>query len=175
MPAITSAIRDSVNVPTRRSKRRHPRPRKPKTGETIPIALISPREGSPGTRVPHQLRFRASDTGRRHSGHRSCGLNPRRLYSQPGQKQSFEIAPLAVIGRLRCSRTSLRFCCAANAVTASVAREPDVYRDISNRSLGRGNQSNPAYIRPSCVRVTPSFQIFVMWRIRSPSNSMTYT
>ncbi len=108
-------------------------------------------------------------------GHRSCGLNPRRLYSQPGQKQSFEIAPLAVIGRLRCGLTSLRFCCKANVVTASVAREPDVYRDSSNRLLGRGNQSNPAYIQPSCVRVTPSFQIFVMWRIRSPSNSMTYT
>ncbi len=31
--------------------------------------------------------------------------------------------------------TSLRFCCAANVVTASVAREPDVYRDCSNRLL----------------------------------------
>jgi len=33
-------------------------------------------------------------------------------------------------------RTSLRFCCAANVVTASVARDPDVYRDSSNRLLG---------------------------------------
>ncbi len=33
--------------------------------------------------------------------------------------------------------TSLRFCCAANVVTASVAREPDAYRDSSNRLLGR--------------------------------------
>ncbi len=32
--------------------------------------------------------------------------------------------------------TSLRFCCAANVVTASEAREPDVYRDCSNRLLG---------------------------------------
>ncbi len=32
-------------------------------------------------------------------------------------------------------RTSLRFCCAANVVTASEAREPHVYRDSSNRSL----------------------------------------
>ncbi len=40
-------------------------------------------------------------------------------------------------------RTSLRFCCAANVVTASVAREPDVYRDCSNRLLdGR---------RPKCL------------------------
>ncbi len=31
--------------------------------------------------------------------------------------------------------TDLRFCCAANVVTASVAREPDVYRDCSNRLL----------------------------------------
>ncbi len=34
-------------------------------------------------------------------------------------------------------RTDLRFCCAANVVTASEAREPDVYRDSSNRLLGR--------------------------------------
>ena len=32
--------------------------------------------------------------------------------------------------------TSLRFYCAANVVTASVAREPDAYRDSSNRLLG---------------------------------------
>ncbi len=31
--------------------------------------------------------------------------------------------------------TSLRFCCAAKMVTASEAREPDVYRDCSNRLL----------------------------------------
>ena len=31
--------------------------------------------------------------------------------------------------------TDLRFCCAANVVTASEAREPDVYRDCSNRLL----------------------------------------
>ena len=30
-------------------------------------------------------------------------------------------------------RTSLRFCCAANVVTASEAREPDGCRDCSNR------------------------------------------
>ncbi len=34
-------------------------------------------------------------------------------------------------------RTSLRFCCAANVVTASVAREVDGGRDCSNRLLGR--------------------------------------
>ena len=32
-------------------------------------------------------------------------------------------------------RTSLRFCCAANVVTAGEAREPDAYRDSSNRLL----------------------------------------
>ena len=32
-------------------------------------------------------------------------------------------------------RTSLRFCFAANVVTAGEAREPDVYRDCSNRLL----------------------------------------
>jgi hypothetical protein len=31
--------------------------------------------------------------------------------------------------------TSLRFCCAINLPTASEAREPDVYRDSSNRLL----------------------------------------
>ena len=30
----------------------------------------------------------------------------------------------------------LRFCCAANVVTSSEAREPDAYRDSSNRWLG---------------------------------------
>ena len=34
-------------------------------------------------------------------------------------------------------RTSLRFCCAANVVTASEARELDAYRDCSNRLLDR--------------------------------------
>ena len=29
------------------------------------------------------------------------------------------------------------------------------------------------YIQPSCFRLIPSFQILVMWRIRSPSNSIT--
>ncbi len=37
---------------------------------------------------------------------------------------------------LQCGLTSLRFCCAANVVTASEAREPDAYRDCSNRLLG---------------------------------------
>jgi hypothetical protein len=32
-------------------------------------------------------------------------------------------------------RTSLRFCCAANVVTASEAREPDGCRDCINRLL----------------------------------------
>ncbi len=35
--------------------------------------------------------------------------------------------------------TSLRFCCAANVVTASVAREVDGCRDCSNRLLGRSS------------------------------------
>ncbi len=35
--------------------------------------------------------------------------------------------------------TSLRFCCAANVVTASEARDPDGYRDCSNRLLGGGH------------------------------------
>ncbi len=34
--------------------------------------------------------------------------------------------------------TDLRFCCAANVVTAGEAREPDVYRDCSNRLLDGG-------------------------------------
>ena len=36
----------------------------------------------------------------------------------------------------RCPITDLRFWCAANVVTASEAREPDAYRDSSNRLLG---------------------------------------
>ena len=34
-------------------------------------------------------------------------------------------------------RTSLRFCCASKMWTASEAREPDAYREGSNRLLGR--------------------------------------
>ncbi len=40
-------------------------------------------------------------------------------------------------GACECALTSLRFCCAANVVTAGEAREPDVYRDSSNRVLDR--------------------------------------
>ena len=34
----------------------------------------------------------------------------------------------------------MRFCCAANVVTASEAREPDAYRDCSNRLLASALQ-----------------------------------
>ena len=38
-------------------------------------------------------------------------------------------------------RTDLHFCCAPNVVTAGEAREPEVYRDCSNRLLcGRISQ-----------------------------------
>ena len=43
---------------------------------------------------------------------------------------------MAAVSRRRL--TSLRFCCAANVVTASVAREVEGYRDSSNRLLGSG-------------------------------------
>ena len=42
--------------------------------------------------------------------------------------------------------TSLRFCCAANVVTASEAREPDAYRDCSNRLLGSRRRMRSALI-----------------------------
>ena len=38
-------------------------------------------------------------------------------------------------------------------------------------STARG--AYPSYIHPSCLRVTPSFQIFVMWLILVLSNSIT--
>ncbi len=41
--------------------------------------------------------------------------------------------------------TSLRFCCAANVVTAGVAREPDGYRDCSNRLLDSCERAQLAY------------------------------
>ncbi len=44
-------------------------------------------------------------------------------------------------------RTSLRFCCAANVVTASEAREPDVYRDCSNRLLYGYPRGGPSMLR----------------------------
>ena len=46
-------------------------------------------------------------------------------------------APLAGPEKLLSHLTSLRFCCAANVATASEAREPDAYRDSSNRLLER--------------------------------------
>ena len=36
-----------------------------------------------------------------------------------------------------------------------------------------GTSPRDAYAHPSCLRLIPSFQIFVMWRMRSPSKSMT--
>ncbi len=42
-------------------------------------------------------------------------------------------------------RTSLRFCCAANMVNAGEAREPDGYRDCSNRLLERVPQNGVAF------------------------------
>ncbi len=52
-----------------------------------------------------------------------------------------------------CGLTSLRFCCAANVVTASEAREPDVYRDCSNRVLDgtRCGSADKLVIKP-CKR-----------------------
>lgn len=40
-------------------------------------------------------------------------------------------------------------------------------------AAGAVAQSFARYLHPSCRRVMPSFQIFVMWRILAPSNSMT--
>ncbi len=37
-----------------------------------------------------------------------------------------------------CRLTDLRLCCAAKMVTASEAREPDAYRDSSDRLLEEG-------------------------------------
>ena len=39
-------------------------------------------------------------------------------------------------GTSRRRLTDMRFCCASKMVTASEAREPDGYRNGSNRSLG---------------------------------------
>ena len=36
-------------------------------------------------------------------------------------------------------------------------------------------QASAGQPQPSCFRLMPSFQIFVRWRMRSPSKSMTYT
>jgi len=39
-------------------------------------------------------------------------------------------------------------------------------------ALVESNYLRVVYIQPNCFRLIPSFQIFVMWRIRSPSNCM---
>ena len=49
-------------------------------------------------------------------------------------------------------RTSLRFCCAAKVVTASEAREPDVYCDCSNRLLGGATGGRVSAVQPTHVR-----------------------
>ena len=51
------------------------------------------------------------------------------------------------MGRVR-PNTDLRFCCAANVVTASEARDPDAYRDSSNRLL----ESFPRESYPGIIR-----------------------
>ncbi len=48
--------------------------------------------------------------------------------------------------------TDLRFCCAANVVTASEAREPDAYRDCSNRLLGGGPNGSVKCERSNAVK-----------------------
>jgi len=49
--------------------------------------------------------------------------------------------------------TDLRFCCAANVVTASEGRESDAYRDSSNRLLGGWRaydaEATPAPLKPA--------------------------
>jgi len=49
--------------------------------------------------------------------------------------------------------TDLRFCCAANVVTASEGRESDAYRDSSNRLLGGWRaydaEATPFLLRPA--------------------------
>ena len=47
--------------------------------------------------------------------------------------------------------TSLRFCCASKMWTASEAREPDGFRDCSNRLLGRG------LVQPTLIRYTMAY------------------
>ena len=50
--------------------------------------------------------------------------------------------------------SDLRFCCATNVVTASEAREPDVYRDSSNRLLGGTRSRFAGRYRQFAVAIT---------------------
>ncbi len=85
---------------------RNKRPSRPKIARTITIARVTQRCGSPsGTRRPQWIRFRLSATGWPHSGQRSCGVKPQRLYSQPEQKQSCKMGSSAVIGCRQCGPT----------------------------------------------------------------------
>ena len=54
----------------------------------------------------------------------------------------------------------------------------DARQNVAAYGVFRGTHTGPAsgvYIQPNCFRLMPSFQILVMWRIRSPSKSITYT
>jgi hypothetical protein len=59
----------------------------------------------------------------------------------------------------------------AHAPTARSVVSPRPTRGRRRRPARR--QRGPGYAQPSCCRLIPSFQIFVMWRMRSPSNCMT--
>ena len=50
---------------------------------------------------------------------------------------------------------------------------PTATSAVEAAGLGGSEMLTLFYAQPSCLRVMPEFQIFVMWRIRSPSNSIT--
>ena len=64
-------------------------------------------------------------------------IRGKRGFRRPAVKT---LAPGRTVGRPRVGSTTLpnvsRFCCASKMGTASEAREPDAYRDSSNRLLG---------------------------------------
>ena len=97
-PAIASVTAQNGDQGVGTNVARNKRPSMTEIASTIAIALVIRRCGSQsGTSRPHWSRFRLSTTGWPHSGHRSCGVKPQRLYLQPEQKHSCEMESFDVI------------------------------------------------------------------------------
>ncbi len=94
-------------------------------------AIVSRWMDSDNAAVSGRWRLRAGGTGKV-ATHSTASCSPQVTTRVAGALREFVERDVSWPGG---SLTSLRFCCAANVVTASVARERDDLRDCSNRLL----------------------------------------
>lgn len=74
------------------------------------------------------------------------------------------------MGEIYRARDAMRKLCAGRF---RLMKPPN--RKQTAEALGAAHGGTFSYAHPSCFRLMVSFQIFVMWRILSPSNCITYT